>query len=225
MRSRWSPSIFDPSLRLNATEIRTLLSAAQWAPSAGNMQPWRFVVAERGDSTHRLLVTHLSRGNSGWVPSASVVFLAATEIEDEFGALLEGKFDAVSNLYCLGQAAANLTLQAHAMGLSAHQFAGFDQAAFAAAIGAPRQVRFVAAIAVGQRGDPRHAPEREQDRERKERRRQPLRTIAFGTAWGRPWAPIESGTCDDSLDEGGPATAESEIQDLPHDGASSRQSP
>uniref|UniRef100_UPI001601DDB2 nitroreductase family protein n=1 Tax=Nocardioides pelophilus TaxID=2172019 RepID=UPI001601DDB2 len=82
LRSRWSPSVFDAEHRLTAEEITTLLHAAQWAPSSGNLQPWRFVVCERGDAAHRAMVPHLSRGNSGWVPRASVVFLTATQVAE-----------------------------------------------------------------------------------------------------------------------------------------------
>lgn len=206
MRSRWSPSIFDGTRRLTVAEVGALLNAARWAPSAGNTQPWRFVVAERGDATHRLLVPHLSRGNSGWVPRASVVFLAATEVQNEHGQPLEGKFDASSNIYSLGQAVAHLTLQAQAMDLWAHQFSGFDRTAVAADIQAPPQIRIVAAIAVGHRGNPDDAPEHDRQREQKERRRHPLATIAFGASWGEPWTPLETQIGDRSLSGGCPAS-------------------
>ncbi|MCM0622745.1 nitroreductase family protein [Nocardioides bruguierae] len=171
---------------LSGAEIATSLNAAQWAPGcAGHMQPWRFVVAERGDSVHALLVSHLSRGNSGWVPRASVVFLAATELEDESGMPIEGKADAAGNLYALGQAAAHLALQAQAMGLWSHQFSGLDRDAVADALRVPRGVRIVAGIAVGHRGDVSSASEQEQLRER---RREPLSSLAFHESWGRPWA-------------------------------------
>src|SRR3954447_11072444 len=80
LRSRWSPSVFDARHELATDDVATLLHAAQWAPSHGNLQPWRYFVGERGSAAHRTLVPHLSRGNSGWVPRASVVFLAATQV-------------------------------------------------------------------------------------------------------------------------------------------------
>ena len=70
MRSRWSASVYDPAHRLTAHEIETLLHAAQWAPSAGNSQPWVFFVCVPGTANHDRLVATLSRGNSGWVPRA-----------------------------------------------------------------------------------------------------------------------------------------------------------
>lgn len=186
MRSRWSPSVFDAAHTLSVEDITTLLTAAQWAPSHGNLQAWRFVVAERGSPAHTALVPHLTRGNSGWVPRASVVFLAGTQVEVD-PEDPEAFLDPVTNLYGLGQAAAHLTLQAQAMGLAAHQFRGFDQVATAAALEVPAAWRLVAGIAVGVRGDPAEVPERDQQREQKARRRKPLTEIAYGERWGVPW--------------------------------------
>lgn len=112
MHSRWSPSVFDDAHQLTDAEITRLLEAAQWAPSSGNRQPWRYVVAPRGSAAHAVLVPHLSRGNSGWVPRASVVFLSTVVLGtdgDELKDLLIPAHD-------VGQASAHLTLQAEAMG-------------------------------------------------------------------------------------------------------------
>ena len=191
MRSRWSPSVFDAGHVLTDEEIRTLLSAAQWAPSSGNLQPWGFVVAERGSAAHDALLPHLSRGNSGWVPRASVVFLAGTQVEPEPG---EDRFKGADvNLYGLGQAAAHLTLEAQALGLWSHQFGGFDKPAAQAAFGVPPAWRLVAGIAVGRRGDPADVPERDREREHRERHRKPLAEIAFGDRWGSPWRGLDQG--------------------------------
>ncbi len=188
LRSRWSPSIFDAEHQLPTADIVTLLHAAQWAPSHGNLQPWRFLVCERGTMPHQALVPHLSRGNSGWVPRASVVFLNATQVDDAPDRADDDKpVDLPINLYCAGQAAAHLSLQAHAMGLWAHQFRGFDKDPVASALGVPPYWRIIAGIAVGVRGDPAEVPERDQERERRVRARKPLAEIAYGDAWGVPW--------------------------------------
>ena len=71
MRSRWSPSVFDDRHELGDTDVEALLQAARWAPTCGNAQPAHLLVARRGDAGHALLVSHLSRGNAGWVPRAS----------------------------------------------------------------------------------------------------------------------------------------------------------
>ncbi len=195
LRSRWSPSVFDDEHRLSADDIATLLHAAQWAPSHGNLQPWRFVVCERGSTAHQALVPHLTRGNSGWVPRASVVFLTATQVAEPPDRAEDGSRqarppkdnDVVTNLYCVGQAAAHLTLQAQAMGLWAHQFKGFDKDAVSDDLGLPPFWRIVAGIAVGVRGNPADVSERDQQRDLRVRARKPLAEIAYGDAWGVPW--------------------------------------
>jgi nitroreductase len=185
LRSRWSPSVFDPDHEIGEEEIRTLLEAARWAPSWGNTQPWRLGVARRGDAAHRALVAHLSRGNATWVPRASVVLLAGTQVaQDEDG---NGPDEPTYSLYDLGQAAAHVTLQARAMGLHAHQFAGFDHDAVAAAVGLPAYVRIVSGIAIGVPGDPALAEERDRSKQDRPRVRRPLDEIAYGEHWGRSW--------------------------------------
>ncbi|WP_183092647.1 nitroreductase family protein [Nocardioides stalactiti] len=191
LRSRWSPSIFDARHRLTAHEIALLLHAAQWAPSSGNLQPWRFIVCERGDAGHQALVPHLSRGNSGWVPRASLVLLAVTQVADEPERLEDVRpTDADVNLYGLGLAAAQVVLQAQAMDLPAHQFGGFDKVAVAEVLGIPDWWRLVAGIAVGQRGEPGEVAERDQEREQRVRSRKPVTEIAFSGRWGVPWGPL-----------------------------------
>lgn len=185
MRSRWSPSVFDDAHVLDRDQVVLLLTAARWAPSCGNAQPAHFVVAERGSPSHEVLVRHLSRGNSGWVPRASLVLVVGAQFApDEQG---EGGYKPTNADYDTGQAAAHVTLQARAMGLEAHQFAGFDKEAVAAELGVPAYVRLLAGIAVGVRGDPADVPERDAERDQRVRRRVPLSARAHGDRWGTPW--------------------------------------
>ena len=190
LRSRWSPSVFDDTHVLTRDELRLLLLAAQWAPSSGNAQPAAFVVAERGSASHQVLVRHLSRGNSGWVPRASAVLIIGAQLApDEAG---EGGYKPFYAEYDTGQAAAHLTVQARAMGLHAHQFAGFDKAAVADELGVPAYYKLMAGIAVGVRGNPEDVPERDRDREHRVRHRRPLARVAHGPRWGVPWEGLSA---------------------------------
>jgi nitroreductase len=183
LRSRWSPSVFDDEHEVDDDQLETLLRAAQWAPSWGNSQPWRFFVARRGDTTHGVLVEHLSRGNSTWVPRAAVVLITATQLRpDEHG---EGGGEHAA--YDLGQAAAHITLQARSMALHAHQFAGFDRAAVAARLGVPPHYEVMSGIAIGRRGAPDDVDERTRGREERVRRRKQLAEFVYADSWGTPW--------------------------------------
>ncbi|MDP9435886.1 MAG: nitroreductase family protein, partial [Actinomycetota bacterium] len=44
LAARWSPRRFDPDATLTREQLRPLLQAARWAPSAGNTQPVRYAV-------------------------------------------------------------------------------------------------------------------------------------------------------------------------------------
>lgn len=187
LRSRWSPSVFDAAHELTDQQVTRLLQAAQWAPSSGNRQPWRYVVATRGSAAHRVLVPHLSRGNSGWVPRASAVFVSIAVTAEEG----EEPGDPTYPLHDLGLASAHLVLQARAMGLHAHQFGGMDRDAVARDLGVPPVAIVVAGIAVGVRGDPDEVSERDAAREHRVRSRRPLAETAYGDRWGSPWTGLD----------------------------------
>jgi Nitroreductase family len=102
-------------------------------------------VAQRGDARHARLVQHLSGSSSRWAPTASLLVanLAHRYVEDT-----DWEYSEFS-LYDLGQAAAHMTLQAQALGLSARQFRAFDQAAVAADFGVPRHWEVATMAAYG----------------------------------------------------------------------------
>jgi nitroreductase len=186
MRSRRSTSVFDDRYELTDSELELLLTAARWAPSWGNLQPWAFVVARRGGPAHQALLPRLRRGNSIWVPRASLVLLTAAQIAPAQEG--DGFKDAGSSCYDLGQAAAHLTLQATAMGLSAHQFAGFDRQGTAEDVGVPAHFRVLSGIAVGRHGDPAAVSERDREREQRPRRRRSIEEFVYVDHWGQPWS-------------------------------------
>lgn len=174
LRSRWSPSGYDATHTLSTAQVTALLEAARWAPSAGNSQPWRFVVAPRGSAAWSAFEPHLSRGNA-WVRRASLVLVAGCEVVDVK--------DPDYARYDLGQAAAHVTLQAVAMGLHAHQFAGFDKDGAAAALGVPDHVRLMTGVAVGLHSGADDVPEGDRERDARERTRRPLGEIVIGPTW------------------------------------------
>ena len=130
---RWSPTTFDPAHEIAAAEIDLLLEAARWAPSAGNSQPWAFLLAPRGDEVHARLLRHLAPSSARWAPTASLltVNLCHRWVEGT-----DWEFSEFA-LYDLGQAVAHMTVQAQALGLYVRQFRAFDQAGIAAAFEVP----------------------------------------------------------------------------------------
>jgi nitroreductase len=85
-----------------------------------------------------------------------------------------------------GMAVENLVLQATALGLQAHQMAGYDVEKARRDCQIPSGFEPVAMIAVGYPGDPAILPDYLHQRELKPRERQPIVDFVFSTSWGRP---------------------------------------
>jgi nitroreductase len=151
LASRWSPTTFDTTHELTAAEVDLLLEAARWAPSAGNSQPWAFIVGCRGDDIHRRLIPHLARSSARWAPTASLLLanLSHRLVEDTDWDYSEFA------LYDLGQAVAHMTVQARALDLHVRQFRAFDRDAIAAEFAVPGHWEVTTLSAIGRvaRGD------------------------------------------------------------------------
>jgi nitroreductase len=89
-------------------------------------------------------------------------------------------------LYDLGAAASYLTLQAAALGISAHQMAGFDANAAHKAFAVPENYVIGAVIALGYQGEPETLPnEQFRAQEVAPRTRKSLKHFVF-SAWDTP---------------------------------------
>jgi len=142
---RYSPVRFDVEHTLSSREVDLLLEAAGRAPSAGNSQPWAFIVGRRGDPVHQKLVRHLARSSTMWAPDASLI---VANLAHRF---VEGSDMEYSEFahYDLGQAVAHMTFQAHAMGLFVHQFRAFDRGALVRDFQIPEHWEVTTMAAVG----------------------------------------------------------------------------
>jgi len=169
---RWSPRGFDPAHELTRDDLLPLLEAARWAPSAGNTQPTRFVVALRGEPLHDRLMAALNPGNQPWAGRASALVVLVALAADENGkAYPWARHDA-------GQSAAYLTFQAGVEGLLVHQMAGFDADAVRAAAGLTEVQQPAVVTAVGVLGgEPLEGQLAE--RETAPRRRRPLEELVL----------------------------------------------
>jgi nitroreductase len=168
LSERWSPRAFDAAHDVSDDAVNALLEAARWAPSANNTQPWRFLVARRGDRNFAQLVELLAAGNQVWARHASALVLVAAETVDESGTARSHA------LYDTGQAVAGLVAQAQAEGLVTHQMGGFDAAGAAQAFALPATLTPVVVVAVGKHDAEAVLPEPLAARETAPRARRPL---------------------------------------------------
>jgi nitroreductase len=168
LAERWSPRGFDRAHEIGDDALAALLEAARWAPSAGNSQPWRFLVTRRGEPAHDRLFAALTPGNRAWAGSASALVLAAASTVGDDGRPRPWA------LYDTGQAVAALVTQAQADGLSVHQMGGFDAGAVRAEFGLADSLTPVVVLAIGRRHDAAGLPEHLAAREAAPRTRRPL---------------------------------------------------
>jgi nitroreductase len=173
---RWSPRAFDASV-LPDEDLMVIFDAARWAPSAYNLQPWRFLYAKREDADFARLLDLLVPFNRSWAENASVIILVASDT------LVPGPEDQAprtshSHSFDAGAAWAVLALQARRMGYDTHGMTGVDFAKARAALEVPDRFRLEAAIALGRRGDKASLPEALQGRETPSGRH-PVESFAF----------------------------------------------
>ena len=182
LAERWSPRAFDSQHAVTDDQLRALLEAARWAPSSSNTQPWRFLVARRGERAFDRLVDLLAAGNQVWARSASVLILAAAETTDASGAPRSHA------LYDTGQSVAQLAAQAQAEGLVTHQMGGFDAAGAAEAFALPAGLSPVVVVAVGRHDPQAVLPEPFAARENAPRTRLPLDDLLLTAPLATPQA-------------------------------------
>lgn len=167
LAERHSPRSFDTAHDLGDDEVATLLEAARWAPSSMNRQPWRLAVARRGTTAHASVLQTLAEGNRRWAGDASALVVAVAERVRDGRAISTADYD-------LGLAMAQLTVQAHALGLHVHQMGGFDHAALAEHLGLHEGMVPLVVVAVGRRADAGRLPGDLRAREVAPRVRRPL---------------------------------------------------
>ena len=148
LAERWSPRSFDPSVEVPAEKITAALEAARWSASASNTQPWRFIVARRGTPEHATIVENLMGFNQAWAGSAAVLIVNLAALAAVDGTPMRWA------QYDLGQAVANLTVQAHHDGLHVHQMGGIEVDGLRAAFSIDAALEPISVTALGVLGTP-----------------------------------------------------------------------
>jgi nitroreductase len=152
--------------------INRLLEAAQWAPSAGNMQARDFIVVK--DSDVKLRLAEASWGQY-FIAEAPVVIIVCANLERSAQRYGErGK-----SLYAILDAAAaveNLLLAAYALGLGTCWIGAFDDDRVKRTLSVPDHVKPIAIIPVGY---PRRQP--------KPTPRIPIDRITYRDRYGNPY--------------------------------------
>ena len=121
-------------------EVNTLIDAARHAPSAGNIQPWEFIIAKKAETKHKLVVAAL---NQTFIEQAPVVIVVCANTD----ASGSGYGSRGATLYCIQDTAAttqNILLTAYSMGLGTCWVGAFKEEEVKEVLGIPDNVRPVA---------------------------------------------------------------------------------
>ncbi|GAA0777259.1 nitroreductase family protein [Roseibium denhamense] len=165
-------------------DLLTILEAARWAPSAFNVQPWRFVYSRRDDSTWSSFYSLLDDFNGSWAHGASaLVFLFSDKEVD--GVKENGTIPNAFHSFDAGTAWGQAALQASLLGYHAHAVAGLARDRVHETLGVPGRYKAEVAILIGRRG-PVGALSSELQKQERPSERKSLNEIAFQGAFNAP---------------------------------------
>ncbi len=125
--------------------VEKLIDAARWAPSAGNIQPWEFIIVRKPKIKRRLVEAALDQV---FIEEAPVVIVVcANEVRSSQGYGVRGE-----TLYCIQDTAAaiqNIHLTAYSLGLGTCWVGAFREEEAREILKIPRGIRPVAIVPVG----------------------------------------------------------------------------
>lgn len=180
LRRRWSARTF-AATPVATTTLGSLFEAARWSPSAGNGQPWSFIVADktRDPAGFARALATLTESNQAWVQNAPVLIFALTRRVRS-----DGKEHSRAQ-YDLGLAVKGLVVEAIELGLNVRQMAGFDAEAVRELYQIPAEHDPIVAMALGYPAAP-DATTPPTPRERK-----PLAAFVFSGQFGRAYEGLQ----------------------------------
>jgi nitroreductase len=169
---RWSPRAMSGE-PISDGELLQLFEAARWAPSAGNLQPWRFLYARRDTPQWPLFFDLLNPGNQSWCVNAAVLVLFISKTVN-----LESGRPIKTHSYDTGAAWENFALQGAISNLIVHGMQGFNYDRARDVLEVPAEFALEAMAAVGRPGRKEDLSESLQAREHPSGRR-PLAESMF----------------------------------------------
>jgi nitroreductase len=126
-------------------KVGILLEAAIHAPSAGNLQNWKFIVVTDKDARRRIADAALQQR---WMETAPVHIIVCSEPEkaEQFYGIRGERLYSIQNC---AAAVENILLAAHAQGLAGCWVGAFDEEMLKRVLGIPDIVRPQAIVPVG----------------------------------------------------------------------------
>jgi nitroreductase len=172
IRERWSPRHYRIGF-IPDSEMNTILEAATWSFSGGNLQPWYYIYAHRETSGFVKILECLTPSNQAWAKNAAVLMVCLAKLERE-----PGKPNPKAR-HDLGAANMLLVLQARSMDIYGHPMGGYDYDKMIETLDFdPLVYEPIACIALGYLGDPDELDETARQKEMAERQRKGINEIS-----------------------------------------------
>ena len=150
--NRWSPRAFTGE-EIPDTVLEQGFEAARWAPSARNVQPWRFVYVKRHAASWDGVFGLLNERNRLWAANASALIAVLSRTSYDDGTpILTHSFDT-------GAAWANFAHQVLLSGWHTRAIGGFDRDGARAVLGVPEGFSVEVLIAIGRQAKADTMPE------------------------------------------------------------------
>ncbi|MGD0166536.1 MAG: nitroreductase family protein [Gaiellaceae bacterium] len=176
IRKRCSLKLHLSKKPIEPEKIEQVLEAARLAPSARNLQPWRFVVVKGDEAIEELVLGAFPESNQA-LKNGSVVILICAREEDDVSR--EGR---PYYLFDTGLAAENLMLAATDLGLLTHPILSFDENEAKRILEIPDEYRVVLATPLSYPTEASY--EDAADERLRERTRKAIGEITYFGKWG-----------------------------------------
>lgn len=178
---RYSTRTFSEE-QIDSDVVLSLFEAARWAPSGGNEQPWRFIVAGKNDpENYWKIFSSLAEGNKLWAKNAPLLVVGVAKLDRG----IDKKLNKYA-FYDLSSAVTNLTLQATSQNLFVRQMGGFNPLIIRELFDIPENFEPAVVFAIGYKSEESDVPENLKMRENAPRQRKPLTEIVFSGKFGIP---------------------------------------
>jgi len=157
--------------------LARIMTAATYAPSCFNNQPWRFLVVNR-DRELEIVKEHLSGGNY-WAKQAPVIVAVFTK--PDLDCRLSDRRDYA--FFSTGLAVEALMLQATKEGLIAHPIAGYKPLPLKEAFGVDSDMILLTLVIIGYPGDQAHLNDKHRELEHSRRDRKSEDQVIMYNRW------------------------------------------
>lgn len=145
IKGRRSIRSFKVDEKIPREDLLKILEAATYAPSAGNRQPWEFIIVEKEDIKKK--ISEAAYGQMWMMEAPIIIVVCANEDRSASRYGERGR-----RLYCIQDTAAaiqNMLLVAYAMGYGTCWVGAFNEEEVRRILGIPSGVRPIAIIPIG----------------------------------------------------------------------------